>query len=73
MGINQFASTKILKHIERINLWEKQGISRPITYELDMTNICNCRCHFCFGFYNQKNCQVSISLKQAKNILRQIN
>lgn len=72
MGINQFASTKILKHIERINLWEKQGISRPITYELDMTNICNCRCHFCFGFYNQKNCQVSISLKQAKNILRQI-
>lgn len=72
MGINQFASSKILKHIERISQWEKSGISKPITYELDMTNVCNCRCHFCFGFFNQKKYQVSINIENAKNILRQI-
>ncbi len=72
MGINQFASSKILKHIERINQWEKSGISKPITYELDMTNVCNCKCHFCFGFFNQKKHQVSIDIEHAKNILKQI-
>ena len=72
MGVNQFASSKILKHIDRINQWEKTGISKPITYELDMTNVCNCKCHFCFGFFDQKKYQVSINLNQAKNILKQI-
>ena len=59
MESNQFSSSKILKHIDRINEWQKKGISRPITYELDMTNICNSKCHFCFGFFDQKNNQVS--------------
>jgi len=72
MGVNQFASSKILKHIDRINQWEKTGISKPITYELDMTNVCNCKCHFCFGFFDQKKYQVSINLNQAKSILKQI-
>jgi len=72
MESNQFSSSKILKHIDRICEWQKKGVSRPITYELDMTNVCNSKCHFCFGFFNQKNNQVSISLKEAKNILNQI-
>ncbi len=72
MESNQFSSLKILKHIDRINEWQKTGISRPITYELDMTNVCNSKCHFCFGFFDQKNNQFNISLKEAKNILNQI-
>ena len=72
MELNQFSSSKILKHIDRINEWQKVGVSRPITYELDMTNVCNSKCHFCFGFFDQKNNQYSISLKEAKNILNQI-
>lgn len=72
MESNQFSSSKILKHIDRINEWQKKGVSRPITYELDMTNVCNSRCHFCFGFFDQKNNQVSITLQKAKNILNQI-
>ena len=72
MEPNQFSSSKILKHIDRIDEWQKKGISRPITYELDMTNVCNSKCHFCFGFFNQKDNLVSINLKEAKNILNQI-
>ena len=72
MEPNQFASSKILKHLDRIYQWQKEGISMPITYELDMTNICNSKCHFCFGFFNSKKYQVSINLKEAKNILNQI-
>ncbi len=72
MKLNQFSSSKILKHIDRICEWQKVGVSRPITYELDMTNVCNSKCHFCFGFFDQKNNQVSISLTDAKNILNQI-
>lgn len=72
MEPNQFSSSKILKHIDRIDEWQKKGISRPITYELDMTNVCNSKCHFCFGFFDQKKCQVSITFQEAKNILNQI-
>jgi len=72
MESNQFSSSKILKHIDRIVEWQKKGVSKPITYELDMTNVCNSKCHFCFGFFDQKNNLVSISLKEAKNILNQI-
>ncbi|MCR4663028.1 MAG: radical SAM protein [Endomicrobiaceae bacterium] len=72
MESNQFSSSKILKHIDRISEWQEKGVSRPITYELDMTNVCNSKCHFCFGFFDQKNNQVSINLKEAKNILNQI-
>ena len=72
MELNQFSSSKILKHIDRINEWQQKGVSRPITYELDMTNICNSKCHFCFGFLDRQNNQFSINLKDAKNILNQI-
>lgn len=72
MELNQFSSSKILKHIDRISEWQQKGFSRPVTYELDMTNICNSKCHFCFGFFEQKKHQVSISFSRAKCILNQI-
>ncbi len=72
MESNQFSSSKILKHIDRIYEWQKDGFSRPVTYELDMTNVCNSKCHFCFGFYDQQNNQVSLTFQDAKSILEQI-
>ena len=72
MESNQFSSLKILKHIDRIYEWQKEGFSTPITYELDMTNVCNSKCHFCFGFHDQKNNQTSLTFKDAKDILNQI-
>lgn len=72
ISVNQFSSSKILQHIDRISEWKQEGISRPVTYELDMTNVCNCKCHFCFGFFEQKQHQVSMTFQDAKNILNQI-
>lgn len=70
--MNQFGSDKILKHLERVAEWQKTGISRPITYELDMTNICNSKCPYCFGFNSDKESRASLTLKEAKNIIAQI-
>jgi GTP 3',8-cyclase len=71
MDVKQFSSDKILGHLDRITEWLGAGLSRPITYELDMTNLCNHRCSYCFGFYDQ-NSRASLTLKEAKEIIRQI-
>lgn len=70
--MNQFSQEKILHHIDRVAEWQKSGCSRPITYELDMTNVCNSRCSFCFGFSSVTPETSSIPLAEAKKIIRQI-
>lgn len=71
MNVKQFSSDKILAHIDRINEWIETGFSHPITYEFDMTNVCNMRCPFCFGWLGKKG-KERLSLKEAKDIIRQI-
>ena len=39
MDVKQFSSDKILAHLDRIEEWLETGVSRPITFELDMTNL----------------------------------
>jgi MoaA/NifB/PqqE/SkfB family radical SAM enzyme len=70
--MNPFVSHKILKHLDRILEWQKKGVSHPITYELDMTNICNSKCPFCFGFYDREKDNSSLTLYDAKDIILQI-
>lgn len=70
--MNQFSQEKILHHIDRVVEWQKSGYSRPVTYELDMTNVCNSRCSFCFGFSSAAPETSSIALADAKKIIRQI-
>ena len=72
MNVKQFSSDKILQHIDRIHEWRETGISRPITYELDLTNRCNNKCPHCFGFYNRKKNLVSMPYEFANDILHQI-
>lgn len=71
MDVKQFSADKILAHLDRIDEWLKTGASHPITFELDMTNTCNHRCPWCFGFYERNN-KDSLSLKEAREIIRQI-
>ncbi|MCK4647959.1 radical SAM protein [bacterium] len=71
IDVKQFSSDKILAHLDRINEWLKTGITCPITFELDMTNICNHRCPWCFGFYDRDN-KDNITLQEAKEIIYQI-
>jgi len=70
--MNPFIADKILRHIDRISEWINTGISHPITYELDMTNICNSKCSFCFGFYERENRKDKITFEEAKDIVLQI-
>ncbi|MBN1824237.1 MAG: radical SAM protein [Endomicrobiales bacterium] len=70
--MNQFSSFKILHHFDRIVEWKRDGISRPITYELDMTNVCNSNCPFCFGFYERGRDKSSMSFEEARDIISQI-
>lgn len=71
LDVKQFSSDKILAHIDRIYKWLKTGISCPITFELDMTNLCNNKCPWCFGFYDKDN-KDSLNFKEAKSIIYQI-
>lgn len=71
MDVKQFSSDKILGHLDRIKEWIETDMSHPITYELDMTNVCNHRCQYCFGFSDQNN-KASLTLEEAKEIIRQI-
>jgi radical SAM protein with 4Fe4S-binding SPASM domain len=71
MDVKQFSSDKILAHLDRIEEWLETGVSRPITFELDMTNLCNHRCPWCFGFY-ERGSQDNLSFKEAQDIIFQI-
>ena len=72
IDVKQFSSDKILSHIDRVHEWISTGRSRPVTYEVDMTNICNNRCPFCFGFYNREKSRHRLSKKLALRIMDEI-
>ncbi|OGR56782.1 MAG: hypothetical protein A2X36_04275 [Elusimicrobia bacterium GWA2_69_24] len=66
-----FAPDKILGHKDRVQEWMRTGRSRPVTYELDMTNVCNHRCPGCFGFYPERDA-AAMSLERAQSVILQI-
>lgn len=51
--------------------WLDTGRSRPVTVELDMTNVCNQKCPHCFGFYPERD-QARMCLAEAKATLDQL-
>jgi len=68
---NQFAPDKIFTHKARIKEWLRRGISRPVTFELDVTNRCNNNCPACFGFHPSLN-PAQMRLADIRRALRQI-
>jgi MoaA/NifB/PqqE/SkfB family radical SAM enzyme len=68
---HQFSPDKIFAHPERVSGWLRTGLSRPITFELDITNRCNNKCPACFGFYPGLN-DSQIPLAGIRRVLRQI-
>jgi len=71
-NVKQFSGDKILKHSERIEEFFDTDNSRPITIELDMTNICNHNCPYCFGYYKRKENLNVISREEAFDIIDQL-
>lgn len=66
-----FAKDKIYQHMDRVQEWLDTGHSRPVTMELDLTNLCNQKCPHCFGYYPERD-QARMHLEQAQGIIRQI-
>ncbi len=66
-----FASDKIYGHMDRVQEWLATGDSRPVTYELDLTNLCNQDCPHCFGYAPERD-QARMHLEEAKRIIREI-
>lgn len=71
-NVKQFAGDKILRHSSRIKEFFRSGKSRPITVEFDMTNLCNHKCPFCFGYYKRDKSAAHMSSSEAKAIIDQL-
>ena len=69
--LRPFPADKIYAHKERVQEWLDTGMSRPIIFEMDMTNVCNQKCPHCFGFYPERD-QAKMDLQKAKEILTQM-
>lgn len=70
--MSQFSPNKIFNHLDRVHEWRTTGLSRPVTIELDMTNLCDACCPYCFGYSDRINTAYSLTLEDAKDIIDQI-
>lgn len=66
-----FSGEKIYGHMDRVQEWLDTGNSRPVTYELDLTNICNQKCPHCVGYYPELD-QARMHRDEARGIIKQI-
>jgi len=66
-----FAKDKIYGHMDRVREWVRTGLSRPVTIEMDLTNLCNQKCPHCFGYAPERDA-ARMHLEEAKRIISQI-
>jgi MoaA/NifB/PqqE/SkfB family radical SAM enzyme len=67
-----FSGDKIYGHMDRVAEWLETGKSRPVTYELDLTNICNQKCPHCVGYFPELD-QARMHRDEARGVIRQIS
>lgn len=72
LDARQFSADKILKHLDRVNLWLQDKNPPPITVEFDLTNVCNQRCPECSGTFFQNRNGERLSRSMAEGIIRQL-
>ena len=66
-----FAKDKIHGHMDRVSEWLATGQSRPVTMELDLTNVCNQACPHCFGYAPERDA-ARLHLEEAVSLVDQI-
>ena len=57
---NLYGQFKLLKHLDRLNEWQKGGLSQPIFAAFDLSNICNNRCPRCITTLTYETCDKSV-------------
>lgn len=70
--VKQFASDKILQHLEEVQAWKKGEKPFAITTEIDPTNMCNHKCPACAGWLNSTCSKDSLTLLEMRDVLKQI-
>ncbi len=69
--VKQFASDKILQHLDVLKKWKEGKNPYAITTEIDPTNICNHRCLGCAGWLGRKN-TASLNIEEMRKCLSEI-
>jgi len=67
--IDPFVPDKIMWHPDRIGEWLGTGHTKPISWELDLTNRCNHKCPDCPG---GRNTDEDLDLESAKDYINQM-
>lgn len=62
---------KIFAHLDRLKEWLNKGETKPITVEIDSTNLCNYNCPTCSGNRYNKDCFLSLDF--MKGAIKQIS
>lgn len=71
-NVKQFASDKILKHLQEVQDWRDGKNPYAITTEIDPTNICNHKCPGCAGWLSNNKGKDSLSIEKLRDIINQI-
>jgi len=64
---------KLLKHLDRLAMLEKEGYTYPILVDLDLTNNCNNKCPMCISSVIAPNrSMITMPFETAKDIILQL-
>ncbi|MBF0232540.1 MAG: radical SAM protein [Desulfamplus sp.] len=72
VNVGQFSSSKILKHLDRVNEWMRGDNPPPITVEIDMTNVCNHACPECVAGFVRTFDKSFLSSRLAERIIKEL-
>jgi len=59
--------TKILKHLDRLDDFQKGNYVSPVIVDFDLTNVCNNKCPRCSASANKDS--ITVSLNDAKRVI----
>ena len=68
-GVDYNSSSKLFRHLDRLNEWDKKGEVYPVTASIDLTNACNHHCPLCIGVRPDNH---SIPFEKLKGIVLQL-
>ena len=68
--LNIYSKDKLLKHIDKLYMWETKGYTYPIIVDFDLTNVCNNKCPLCNGSKGLD--KTTVHFDKVKDILSQL-
>jgi GTP 3',8-cyclase len=63
-----YNENKLIKHLDRLNAWEKGELFYPVLVDFDLTDKCNNRCPLCSGDFRKQG-TTFVEIDRGKNII----